>query len=83
MELPSPLKEPPKSLTTTLAPRDAKKTAYAFPRPPPAPVTTTTWPSNLNWPAMFESFGSFESAEQAGASIAGRKWYEKKDLSAW
>lgn len=52
VELPSPLKEPPKSLTTTLAPRDPKKVAYAFPRPPPAPVTTTTWPSNRNWPAI-------------------------------
>lgn len=42
---PSPLKEPPKSLTTTLAPREAKKSAYALPSPPPAPVTTTVWPS--------------------------------------
>ena len=40
---PSPLKEPPKSFTTTLAPLDAKKRAYDFPRPPPAPVTTTVW----------------------------------------
>ena len=30
-ELPSPLKEPPRSLTTTLAPRDAKNRAYALP----------------------------------------------------
>jgi hypothetical protein len=51
-ELPSPLKDPPRSLTTTLAPREPKKVAYAFPKPPPAPVTTTTWPSYLNWPAM-------------------------------
>lgn len=42
---PSPLNEPPKSLTTTLAPREAKKRAYARPSPPPAPVTTTVWPS--------------------------------------
>lgn len=49
---PSPLKDPPRSLTTTLAPRDPKKVAYALPNPPPAPVTTTTWPSNLNWPAI-------------------------------
>lgn len=42
---PSPLNEPPKSLTTTLAPREAKKSAYALPSPPPAPVTTTVWPS--------------------------------------
>ena len=48
LEAPSPLKEPPKSLTTTLAPLDPKNRAYAFPSPPPAPVTTTTWPSYLN-----------------------------------
>lgn len=55
-ELPSPLKDPPRSFTTTLAPREPKKVAYAFPRPPPAPVTTTTWPSYLNWPAMLYRF---------------------------
>jgi hypothetical protein len=42
---PSPLKLPPRSLTTTLAPRLPKKMAYSRPRPPPAPVTTTVWPS--------------------------------------
>jgi hypothetical protein len=45
---PSPLKEPPRSLTTTLAPLEAKNKAYAFPSPPPAPVTTTVWPSYRN-----------------------------------
>ena len=45
---PSPLKEPPRSFTTTLAPLEAKKRAYAFPRPPPAPVTTTVWLSKRN-----------------------------------
>lgn len=45
VELPSPLNEPPRSFTTTLAPLDPKKVAYALPNPPPAPVTTTTWPS--------------------------------------
>lgn len=45
VSFPSPLNDPPKSLTTTLAPRDAKNSAYALPRPPPAPVTTTTLPS--------------------------------------
>jgi hypothetical protein len=50
---PTPLNEPPRSLTTTLAPLDAKKIAYAFPSPPPAPVTTTVWPSYLSCsPAM-------------------------------
>jgi hypothetical protein len=40
---PSPLKLPPRSLTTTFAPLLPKNVAYAFPRPPPAPVTTTVW----------------------------------------
>jgi len=52
---PSPLNEPPRSLTTTLAPLEAKKRAYALPSPPPAPVTTTVWPSYLSSsPAMLE-----------------------------
>ena len=45
MDCPSPLKEPPRSLTTTLAPHEPKKVAYALPNPPPAPVMTTVWPS--------------------------------------
>ena len=32
-DCPSPLLDPPRSLTTTLAPRDAKSIAYDFPRP--------------------------------------------------
>lgn len=77
VELPSPLNEPPKSLTTTLAPRDPKNVAYAFPRPPPAPVTTTTWPSNLSWPAIFESS---ESVKQAGKLITDRIQNGKRGL---
>lgn len=50
---PSPFALPPRSLTTTLAPLEAKNNAYALPNPPPAPVTTTVWSSNLNCcPAM-------------------------------
>jgi hypothetical protein len=45
---PCPLCDVPKSLTTTFAPLEAKNKAYYFPIPPPAPVTTTTFPSNLN-----------------------------------
>ena len=41
-----PLNDPPRSLTTTLAPRAPKNKAYAFPKPPLAPVTTTVCPSN-------------------------------------
>lgn len=38
----------PRSLTTTLAPLEAKNRAYSLPMPFPAPVTTTTLLSNLS-----------------------------------
>src|SRR5450631_2776348 len=44
---PVPSRAPPKSLTTTLAPRLASPSACARPRPLPAPVTMATRPSNL------------------------------------
>src|SRR5690606_14566652 len=37
--------EPPRSLTTTLAPSAAASMAISLPMPRPAPVTTTTFPS--------------------------------------
>src|SRR4029450_7443825 len=43
--LPSTL--PPRSFTTTLAPRAASASACWRPRPPPAPVTIATRPANL------------------------------------
>src|SRR5690242_12742158 len=46
-EPPVPSRAPPKSLTTTLAPRLASPSACARPRPLPAPVTIATRPSNL------------------------------------
>ena len=39
---PDPSTEPPRSLTTTLAPLFPRSRAYAFPKPLPAPVTITT-----------------------------------------
>src|SRR5882757_4733927 len=44
---PVPSRPPPKSLTTTLAPRLASPSACARPNPLPAPVTMATRPSNL------------------------------------
>src|SRR4051812_7910537 len=44
---PVPSRLAPRSLTTTLAPRRASSSAYARPRPPPAPVTMATRPSKL------------------------------------
>ena len=46
---PDPLTEPPKSFTTTLAPREPKNNAYYRPKPAPAPVTTTTLLSKFNF----------------------------------
>src|SRR5215208_2113199 len=42
---PVPSVAPPRSLTTTLAPREASSSACSRPRPPPAPVTMATLPS--------------------------------------
>ena len=43
---PDPVTDPPMSLTTTRAPRDANSNAYCKPKPPPAPVITATCSSN-------------------------------------
>src|ERR687891_2317026 len=45
-DAPSPSTAPPRSLTTTCAPRAASSRAWARPRPLPAPVTTAARPSN-------------------------------------
>src|SRR5690606_5302045 len=46
-EEPTPSTDPPRSLTTTRAPRRASSSAYVRPRPPPAPVTMATRPSKV------------------------------------
>src|SRR5215471_14121564 len=43
---PNPDTSVPRSFTTTRAPRSARSSTYARPSPRPAPVTTTTFPSN-------------------------------------
>ena len=54
---PSPRTSPPRSLTTTLAPRSASARAYARPRPPAAPVTIATRSVNsmvlVNWGLLY------------------------------
>src|SRR5690242_2988337 len=45
---PVPSTAPPRSLTTTCAPRRASSSAWLRPSPPPAPVTTATRPSKLS-----------------------------------
>src|SRR5882724_9202668 len=83
-EPPVPSRAPPKSLTTTLAPRLASPSACARPRPLPAPVTIATRPSNLiamsGIPAVFllvvpgpdpgihQNRGVFEQRWMAGSS---------------
>lgn len=67
-----PLNDPPRSLTTTLAPRVPKNTAYAFPNPPPEPVTTTVCPSNLNSDMMIRREGNVEWKEE-GRVISRKK----------
>src|SRR5581483_11924925 len=44
-DAPVPSTAPPRSLTTTWAPRDASRRACSRPSPPPAPVMTATLPS--------------------------------------
>ena len=44
---PLPSTDPPRSFTTTFAPLLANSIACSLPRPPPAPVTITTFSSNL------------------------------------
>src|SRR5690349_23991836 len=62
-EPPVPSRAPPKSLTTTLAPRLASPSACARPRPLPAPVTIATRPSNLI--VMFRYPGCSSEIDQA------------------
>src|SRR6476469_8808911 len=56
---PAPSREPPTSLTTTLAPSDAIIRACSRPMPRPAPVTIATLPSH-----MFP-MGAWDSREAA------------------
>ena len=58
---PSPWREPPMSLTMTVAPSDASSRASSRPMPRPAPVTMAIFPSNS--PMRFLSIG---------ADVAGR-----------
>src|ERR1700751_746584 len=67
-DAPVPSRAPPKSLTTTLAPRRASPSACARPRPLPAPVTIAKRPSNLMaMSAVSQYFSSeIDQAEPVG-----------------
>src|SRR5258705_8245864 len=78
---PLPSRAPPKSLTTTLAPRLASPSACARPRPLPAPVTMATRPSNLIvmgkipcffFPSPLVGEGGARSASDEGSVSAER-----------
>ena len=56
-----------RSLTTTLAPRDASSSAYVRPRPEPAPVTIATCPS---YRSSLSAFGEIARSE----GVAGGLW---------
>src|SRR5690242_17756659 len=70
-EPPVPSRAPPKSLTTTLAPRLASPSACARPRPLPAPVTIATRPSNLI--VMFRYPGCSSEIDQADP-VGDQRW---------
>src|SRR3972149_3131557 len=55
---PDPSTVPPRSLITSLAPREASSMAWERPRPPPAPVMMATLPSNRP-SAMFASLRDY------------------------
>src|SRR5215213_9253864 len=66
-EAPVPSLAPPRSLTTTLAPREASSRACSRPRPPPAPVTIATLSSKRMSPIT-----SPPNASMAQALLGGR-----------
>src|SRR5438309_3995447 len=56
---------PPRSLTTTRAPRRASSSAWQRPSPRPAPVTIATSPSNLSGALVIATSDHRESAADA------------------
>src|ERR1700678_991891 len=75
-EPPEPSTEPPRSLTTTFAPRLANSRAWARPRPPPAPVTITTLPSKRMVMGLYScdlEIGSPSDGRAAGGRSSHRR----------
>src|SRR5438309_4383805 len=81
--VPSPSIEPPRSLTTTLAPRSPSSSAYARPMPRPAPVTTATRPSKLRDSGSDGGLEAEEvaegAAEHGGPLVVGDAGEERLD----
>src|SRR5262249_33219915 len=86
---PSPSIDPPRSFTTTLAPRAASRSACARPIPRPAPVTTATRPSNrysLTWSGGHRDFEAEQptqrAAEHRGPLVVGDAGEQLRDQLA-
>src|SRR5207302_1508865 len=62
LSAPSPATEPPRSLTTTLAPSLASRSASPRPTPCPAPVTIATPPT---WRFAMAHWGAFADEQPA------------------
>src|SRR6187397_1773535 len=82
LSLPSPVWEPPRSLTTTLAPCAASSSASPRPMPRPAPLTTATFPSSrpivppvlqyLTFVSVSSTWGKHGSQSRRGRRTADR-----------
>src|SRR5215469_4439923 len=77
LEPPLPSTAPPRSFTTTRAPRRASSSAWALPSPPPAPVTIATLPSNrMDMPAPPRSLANVDGRQRrAGGRTQDRRAY--------
>src|SRR3984957_17960568 len=69
-EEPEPSPSAPRSLMTSLAPWLANSSACSRPMPRPAPVMTTTRPSQI--PTLFSSFGFGQRWDLVSAVFSGR-----------
>src|ERR1700729_4409949 len=69
-EEPEPSTSAPRSLMTSLAPWLANSSACSRPMPRPAPVMTTTRPSQI--PTLFSSFGFGQRWDLVSAVFSGR-----------
>src|SRR5262245_15606656 len=77
LEPPLPSTAPPRSFTTTRAPRRASSSAWALPSPPPAPVTIATLPSKrMDMPSPPRSLANADGHQgRAGGRTQDRRAY--------
>src|SRR5262249_50374254 len=76
---PSPVRLPPRSFTTTRAPRAASASAWARPRPWAAPVTTATRPSSRSssltehLPVLWFPDGASDYGDAMTSQLTGKR----------